>query len=134
MEDRSKRAETVRPQHDKHCKCQFVCDSVLSAKCEVNDIELNGETDDENMEDGETAFDDVSAQDEYRKHITTHRPCRSWCKFCVMGRGVNSPHRRSDAQEDLEGVGRCWFQERELNLLGLRREQRSSLISLGTTE
>ena len=36
--------------------------------------------------------------------MTTHRPYRSWCKFCVMGRGVNSPHRRSDAQDDLEGV------------------------------
>ena len=27
-----------------------------------NDIELNGETDDEDMEDGETGFDDGSAQ------------------------------------------------------------------------
>ena len=26
--------------------------------------------------------------------MTTHRPYRSWCKFCVMGRGVNTPHRR----------------------------------------
>ena len=34
--------------------------------------------------------------------MTTHRPYRSWCKFCVMGRAVNSPHRRSDAQDDLE--------------------------------
>ena len=25
--------------------------------------------------------------------MTTHRPYRSWCKFCVMARGVNAPHR-----------------------------------------
>ena len=36
--------------------------------------------------------------------MTIDRPCRSWCKFCVMGRGVNAPHKRSDTQEDLEGV------------------------------
>ena len=41
---------------------------------------------------------------EHQEHMTTHRPYRSWCKFCVMGRGVNAPHKRSDAQEDLEGV------------------------------
>ena len=41
---------------------------------------------------------------EHQEHMTTHRPYRSWCKFCVMGRGVNSPHKRSDAQDDLEGV------------------------------
>ena len=36
--------------------------------------------------------------------MTTHRPHRSWWKFCVMGRGVNAPHRRSDTQQYLEGV------------------------------
>ena len=41
---------------------------------------------------------------EYRERTTTHRPYRSWCKFCVMGRGVISLDRKSDAQEDLEGV------------------------------
>ena len=77
---------------------------------------LNCETDDEGMEDGEMGFDDGSAQvrnirdtgqptvKEHQEHMTTHRPYRSWCKFCVMGRGVNAPHRSSDAQDDLEGV------------------------------
>ena len=39
---------------------------------------------------------------EHQEHMTTHRPYRSWCEFCVMGRGVSAPHRRSDAQDDLE--------------------------------
>ena len=38
MEDRSKRAETVRPQHDEHCERQFMCDSASSAKSEKTDI------------------------------------------------------------------------------------------------
>ena len=68
------------------------------------------------MEDGDTGFDDGSAQvrntrdpcqptaSDHQEHMTTHRPYRLWWKFCVMGRGVNSPHMRSDAQDDLEGV------------------------------
>ena len=61
VEHRSKRSDTVRPQCDEYCECQFVCDGALSAKSEINDIELNGGTDDEDMEDGETGFDDGSA-------------------------------------------------------------------------
>ena len=88
----------------------------MSAKIDEKDVELNGETDDEDMEDGEKGVDDESPQvpnirdpsqptvEEHPEHMTTHRPYRSWCKFCVMGRGVKSQHRRSDAQDDLEGV------------------------------
>ena len=61
-------------------------------------------------------FDDGSAQvrnfrdpgqptvKEHQEHMTTHQPYRSWCKFCVMGRGVNATHRRSDAQDDMDAV------------------------------
>ena len=116
MEDRSKRTEAVRPQLDERCGKQRVCDSGLSASSDEDNDELSGETDDEDMEDGETGFDDGSSQvwnirdpgqptaHEHQEHMTTHRPYRSWCKFCVMGRGVNALHRRSDAQEDLDGV------------------------------
>ena len=58
VEDRCKREEIATPRDDEHGGCQFVCDSALSAKIDVNDIELNDETDDENMEDRETGFDD----------------------------------------------------------------------------
>ena len=116
MEDRSKRTGAVRPQLVERCGKQRECDSVLNTTSDENNDELNGGTDDEDMEDGETGFDDGSAQvrnirdpgqptaHEHQEHMTTHRPYRSWCKFCVMGRGVNAPHRRSDAQDDLDGV------------------------------
>ena len=116
MEDRSKRTETARPQLNERCEKRQECDSVLSATNDENDVELNGDTEDEDMEDGEMEFDDGSSQvrnirdpgqptvKEHQEHMTTHRPYRSWCKFCVRGRGVNAPHRRSDAQDDLKGV------------------------------
>ena len=89
---------------------------MLSATNDENGDELNGATDDEDMEDGEMGFDDGSAQvrnirdpgqptaKEHQEHMTTHRSYRPRCKFCVMGRVVNAPHRRFDAQDDSEGV------------------------------
>ena len=62
MEDRSKRAETVRPQLDERCEKRRECDGVLNVTNDENGDELNGETDDEDMEDGEMGFDDGSAQ------------------------------------------------------------------------
>ena len=59
VEDRSKRTETVRPQLGERCEKQRERDSALGS--DENDVELNGETDDEDMEDGETGFDDGSA-------------------------------------------------------------------------
>ena len=56
------RTETVRPQSGERCESQSVCDSALSVKSDGNDIELNGETNDEDMEDGEAGFDGGSAQ------------------------------------------------------------------------
>ena len=111
VEHRSKQTETVRPQFGERCEKQSECDSVLGAKSDENDVELNGETDDEDTDDGEIGFDDGSAQvrnvrdpgqptvNEHQEHMTTHRPHRSWCTFCVMGRSVNSPHRRSDEEQ-----------------------------------
>ena len=106
VEDKYERTdETARPQVGECCERQSEGDSVLCLKSDGNDIELNGEKDDEDMEDGETGFDVGSAQvrnirgpshqtaHEHQEHMTTHRPYRSCCKFCVMGRGVNSPIR-----------------------------------------
>ena len=41
---------------------------------------------------------------EYKLHVTTHRPYRSWCKFCVMGSGVKlSSTGDQISQDDMEG-------------------------------
>ena len=54
MEDRSKRTETVIPQLNERCEKRQECHSVLSATNDENDVELNRETDDEDMEDGDS--------------------------------------------------------------------------------
>ena len=89
---------------------QSECDGALSVKSDGNDVESNGETDDKTWRSGEMEFDDGCAQarnfvtqptdcPRHQEHMSTHRPYRSWCQFCVMGRGVNSPHRISDPQD-----------------------------------
>ena len=50
VEDKSKRTETERPQFGECCESQSECDGVLSVKNDGNDTELNGETEDEDME------------------------------------------------------------------------------------
>ena len=112
LDDRSRRTETVSPQRDER-------DSASSVNNDGNDIDMNGETDDEDMEDGDTRFDDGSAQvrnirdpgqptaREYKEHMTTHRPYRSWYQFCMMGRGMSQPHRKSGAKMDLGRGAPC---------------------------
>ena len=48
-EERSKQAETVRPQLDERCEKRRECDGVLNVTNDENGDELNGETDDEAM-------------------------------------------------------------------------------------
>ena len=44
----------------------------------------------------------VPSREEVEMHELTHVPFRSWCECCVMGRGVEAPHRRrGDGEEGL---------------------------------
>ena len=47
-----------------------------------------------------------------------HNPFRAWCKFCVEGKAVSSPHYKRKAEEDLKETGMitvsldyCWVNE-----------------------
>ena len=39
------------------------------------------------------------SKDERERHELTHTPFRSWCKFCVMGRGRNQDHKKVKRDE-----------------------------------
>ena len=39
---------------------------------------------------------------EIYEHEVTHLPYRSWCRHCVHGRGVSSPHVKPDKKEKME--------------------------------
>ena len=41
---------------------------------------------------------------EIEEHEVTHIPFRSWCKHCIRGRAVNTPHKtKKKTEEDEEG-------------------------------
>ena len=45
-------------------------------------------------------------ESERLEHEATHIPYRSWCEFCVKGRGRNTPHFRHAAQDAENAVPR----------------------------
>ena len=38
---------------------------------------------------------------EVYEHEVTHLPYRTWCKHCVKGRGVSTPHRKGNKEEKI---------------------------------
>ena len=77
------------------------------------------------LEEGEVNVEDESAEDvpdlkhasnvaspsaeQVEGHRVTHYPYRSWCKWCVMGRGVGRPHVASSHESSVLIVGMDYF-------------------------
>ena len=49
------------------------------------------------------------SQEAVEKHRVSHYPYRSWCKQCVMGRGVGRPHTTSTTESVVPIVGMGYF-------------------------
>ena len=49
-----------------------------------------------------------SAQEE-EEHRCSHIPYRSWCKWCVMGRGLGTPHSGLHNHSQIPPVGLDYF-------------------------
>ena len=47
--------------------------------------------------------------DQVESHRVTHLPYRSWCKHCIMGRGVGRPHSTSTKESSAPIVGMDYF-------------------------
>ena len=65
-------------------------------------LEDEAETGEVNIEEEEEAAPLKHAPDpaqpseeEVENHRVSHYPFRTWCKWCIMGRGIGSPHRSS---------------------------------------
>ena len=43
------------------------------------------------------------------QHRVTHFPYRSWCKQCVMGRGIGKPHATVAGESSVPTVGMDYF-------------------------
>ena len=46
-------------------------------------------------------------QREIEEHEISHCPYRSWCRFCVMGRGKADPHQRHKDEESAVAIISC---------------------------
>ena len=65
----------------------------------------NGDTAEEEAEEALTIKVEVKpSKEEVEKHNTTHLPWRSWCKYCVSGRGKNRGHRKQKHEGDVPTV------------------------------
>ena len=49
------------------------------------------------------------SRDTVEQHRVTHFPYRSWCKQCVMGRGVGKPHATVTGESSVPIVGMDYF-------------------------
>ena len=77
------------------------------------------------LEEGEVNVEEESAEDvpdlkhasnvaspgaeQVEKHRVTHYPYRSWCKWCIMGRGIGRPHTKSTQESMVPIVGMDYF-------------------------
>ena len=42
----------------------------------------------------------LPSQEEVEEHCLTHLPYRSWCSFCVQGKGKAAPHYQNPSRVD----------------------------------
>ena len=63
----------------------------------VNDEDVSTEDVDEDTVRGPKYIRDfrVPSLEEFQRHMMTHLPYRSWCEYCVKGRGKEAPHQRA---------------------------------------
>ena len=85
----------------------------MDARGDDDFIELNGE-EDETWRTETRAFTTAKFQarsvrdlgqpsvNQHKECMFTHRPFRSWCQFCLMGREVSSPLGRPVDQDDVD--------------------------------
>ena len=67
----------------------------------IEDAEKDAEVDEEMRKPKPAARPYTPTRAEVYEHEVTHLPYRSWCKHCVYGRGVSSPHVKPDKKEKI---------------------------------
>ena len=99
----------------------------------IEDITAEGQIDIDDEEEVEPAKMSPDpgqpTPDEVEAHRTGgHQPYRSWCKFCVMGRGLGEQHRgRPGSKIPRIGIDYFYITDREIKMRFRRTESQASL-------
>ena len=81
----------------------------LEDSLEEGEVHVEEESE-EDVPDLKHARDIASpSADQVESHRVTHLPYRSWCKHCIMGRGVGRPHSTSTKESSAPIVGMDYF-------------------------
>ena len=79
---------TVRPEH-------------WGDICGLTEDEIEGQRVSEGIEIKVKKNPMLPSEKQVEEHYASnHVPYRSWCKVCVLGKGVNSAHFRTDKEEE----------------------------------
>ncbi len=78
---------------------------------ELEEGDVHVETESEEEADELKHAKDIarSSHGTVEQHRVTHVPYRSWCKQCVMGRGVGKPHATVTGESSVPIVGMNYF-------------------------
>ena len=77
-----------------------------------DDAEVEISIEDEEAEEEPAKFQRCPGdptEKELEQHRTTHLPYRSWCRFCVMGRGCGRHHKHTGRKSSIPRIGLDYF-------------------------
>jgi hypothetical protein len=100
---------------------------MTEGEAEKDEVEIEGEEDSEPTR--YLPCEPIPPAKEVEEHRCSHIPFRSWCKWCMMGRGLGLQHRGGSAQSSVPVVGLDYF---FITSGGVKKK--SELIEDGITE
>ena len=99
----------IRPEEGKQQVVPVLGESGEVGICRKEDEEAEEEeqnTEEEIRKPKPASRPYTPTQQEIREHKVTHLPFRLWCRHCVSGKGIHSPHPLPD---DKDKIGITWI-------------------------
>ena len=74
-------------------------------KLEEGEVHVEDESEEDSAELKHAKDIGSPRRDAVEQHRVTHLPYRSWCKQCVMGRGIGKPHATVAGESSVPIIG-----------------------------
>ena len=115
--DESVRPDNTHEQPLKCCRCGCVMVEEESSRIiapvedgiEEGEVHVEEESEEDSAELKHAKDIASPSRDAVEQHRVTHLPYRSWCKQCVMGRGIGKPHATVAGKSSVLIVGQGYF-------------------------